>query len=84
MGGLIRNCVAIALILALAFPFGREAYRRYELAHNLNSIMDERDRTAFQYYNGDARSFGKQLLERCELTNGSGSQACDRYRFALR
>lgn len=74
---------ALLLLLLAAYPFGREAYQRYEIARRLDSVMDERDRAAFAQWNGDARSFGKSLFDRCERVQGQGATACERYRFTL-
>jgi hypothetical protein len=75
--------VALLVLLSAAYPFGREAYQRYRISRQLDSVMDERDRAAFAQWNGDARSFGKSLFDRCERAQGQGAAACERYRFAL-
>jgi len=75
----LGTCVALALILLLAYPFAREAYHRYEVARSLDSVMSDRDRAALRDWRGDAASFGRSLLDRCELENGRGAPACQRY-----
>ena len=82
MSRVLGTCVAIALIVLLAYPFGREAYHRYEVSRSLDNVMSERERAALRDWQGDAASFGRSLLERCELANGRGSTQCQRYRFA--
>jgi len=73
---ILGTVAALALIIIMAFPFARDAYHRYEIAKRL----DSRDRVAFENWAGDPRLFLRSLLERCELTNGPGSPACDSYR----
>ena len=45
--------------------------------------MDQRDRAAFDQWNGDAASFGRSLFERCQREQGIGAASCERYRFAF-
>jgi hypothetical protein len=80
---ILGTCIALALIMLLAFPFAREAYHRYEVARRLDPLMDERDRAAFRAWSGDATSFGRSLFERCELINGVGAATCQPYRSAI-
>jgi hypothetical protein len=80
---ILGTCIALALILMLAFPFVREAFHRYEVARRLDPLMNERDRAAFRAWSGDATSFGRSLLERCELINGPGAATCESYKSAL-
>jgi hypothetical protein len=76
--------LGLAIVVMFAAPFARDAYHRYEVAKRLDKIMDEPDRVAFNQWNGDAASFAKSLYERCELAQGHGALACERYRFAFR
>ena len=80
---ILGTCVALALIVILAYPFVREAYHRYEVARRLEPLMDDRDRAAFRAWSGDATSFGRSLYERCELINGAGAPTCEPYRQAI-
>jgi len=83
MARFLGSLIAICLILLLVTPFVREAYHRYELGRHLDTVLTERDREAFQNWQGDAASFGRSLLERCEIENGRGAPECRRYgRFA--
>jgi hypothetical protein len=81
---ILSIALGIAIIVMFAAPFARDAYHRYEVAKRLNGVLDERDRVAFNQWNGDAASFAKSLYERCELEQGHGASACERYRFAFR
>jgi len=83
MTRVLGTCVALVLAVVLAFPFARDAYHRYQVARQLEAVMDERDRAAFRDWAGDAASFGRSLFERCELVNGRGAPNCERYRIAL-
>jgi hypothetical protein len=80
---ILGTCAAFALIIVLAYPFARDAFHRYEIAHRLDPLMDDRDRAAFRAWSGDAASFGRSLYERCELINGEGAPSCDPYRRAI-
>jgi hypothetical protein len=80
---ILGTCVALALIIVMAFPFVHDAYHRYEVAQRLKPLMSDRDLAAWRQWNGDAKSFGRSLLERCELSNGSGSPVCDPYKSAI-
>ena len=80
---ILGSCVALALIIVLAFPFAHDAYRRYEVAQRLKPLMNEHDQAAWRDWNGDAVSFGRSLYAKCELTNGQGSPACDAYKSAI-
>jgi hypothetical protein len=73
---MLGTCVALALIIVLAFPFARDAYHRYEVARRL----DPQERAAFQNWSGDPASFMRSLYERCELINGRNAPACDGYK----
>jgi hypothetical protein len=70
------TCGAVALLVVLALPFGREIYYRYEVWHNLDGATDQ---AAFAAWPGSARSFERQLANRCKVVYGSGAAACDRY-----
>jgi hypothetical protein len=69
------TCCAVALVVVLALPFGREIYYRYEVWHNLDGAAQ----AAFAAWNGSARSFERQLANRCKVVYGSGAPACGRY-----
>lgn len=83
MARYIGIAAALLVLVAAAYPFGREAYQRYEVSRRLDSVMDERDRAALAQWNGTAREFGRSLFDRCERVQGQGATACERYRFAL-
>jgi hypothetical protein len=83
MPRVLGSIVALVLLCIVAYPFGRDAYHRYEVSRRLDAVMDQRDRAAFRDWNGDAASFGRSLFERCELLNGRGAENCQRYRLAL-
>ena len=70
------------LLIGMAYPFFNEAYHRHAVAERLAGVLDERDRAAFEAWQGDAPSFARRLHARCELTFGKHAAACDRYRFA--
>jgi hypothetical protein len=76
MTRILGTCLALALIIVMAYPFARDAYHRYEVAKRL----DPQDRVAFENWNGDSASFLRSLRERCELANGAGAPACDAYK----
>jgi hypothetical protein len=80
---IIGTVAALVLVVVLALPFARDAYQRYEVGHKLNAVMSDRDRAAFQAWNGDPKAFGRSLYERCELTNGPNAPACEPYRAAI-
>jgi hypothetical protein len=80
---ILGTCVALALVLLVAFPFAHDAFRRYEIAQRLKPLMNEQDQAAWRDWNGDAASFGRSLYARCELINGQGSQRCDAYKVAI-
>ena len=75
--------VALMVIIAIGYPFAKEAYHRYQVSRQLDAVVDSNDRAAFSQWNGDAASFAKTLYERCELINGRGAPQCQRYRSAF-
>ena len=79
----LGTAVALALIMLVALPFARDAYHRYEVAQRLKPLMNDHDLAAWRDWNGDAVSFGRSLLDRCELINGQGAPACEAYRSAV-
>jgi hypothetical protein len=83
MTRILGTCFAVALILVMAYPFARDAYHRYQVAHRLDPLMSDSDRAAFRVWSGDAASFGRSLYERCELTNGPDSPTCEPYMRAI-
>ena len=80
---ILGACVALALVLLVAFPFARAAYHRYEVAQRLKPLMNEQDQAAWREWSGDAVSFGRSLFERCQLINGQGAQNCEPYKVAI-
>jgi hypothetical protein len=80
---ILGTCIALTLVMLVAFPFGRDAYHRYEVAQRLRPLMNEHDQAAWRDWNGDAISFGRSLYARCELTNGQGAQNCEAYKVAI-
>lgn len=84
MNRIVSACVALGLVGVMAAPFVRDAYNRHRLLSELGPTMSAKDRLAFQSWNGDASSFARSLLNRCELENGPAAAACDPYRSALK
>jgi len=80
---ILGTCAALLVLLLVAFPFGREAYQRYEVAQRLKPLMNDRDLAAWRDWNGDAISFGRSLYERCQLMNGREAASCDAYKIAI-
>ena len=78
----LGTLIAVIVLVAAIYPFGRDLYRRYEISTRLNAVMDARERAAFREWAGDPESFAKTLLDRCELSLGRGNPACERYRVA--
>ena len=83
MWKILGTCIALVVIIAIGYPFAQDAYHRYQVSRQLDSVMDSNDRAAFRQWNGDAASFAKTLYERCELINGRGAPQCQRYRSAF-
>jgi hypothetical protein len=83
MARIVGTCLAVALILVMAYPFAHDAYHRYQVARRLDPLMSNSDRAAFRVWSGDAASFGRSLYERCELTNGPSAPACEPYKRAI-
>lgn len=83
MARILGTCVALTLIMLVAFPFARDAYHRYEVAQRLKPLMNEHDLAAWRDWSGDAVSFGRSLYERCELINGQNAPACEPYKSAI-
>lgn len=83
MTRILSIALGIAIVAMFALPFGREAYHRWQISKRLDSVMDQRDRAAFDQWNGDAASFGRSLFERCQREQGIGAASCERYRFAF-
>ncbi len=79
---ILGTVAALVLLIVVAYPFAQDAYHRYQVSRRLDTVMDERDRAALRQWNGDAVSFSRSLYERCELTQGRGAAACERYRYA--
>lgn len=80
---ILGTCVALSLIMLVAFPFARDAYHRYEVAQRLRPLMNEADQAAWRNWSGDAVSFGRSLYDRCELINGPGAAICEPYKSAI-
>ena len=80
---ILGTCAALALLLLVAFPFGRDAYHRYQVAQRLKPLMNEHDQAAWRDWSGDAVSFGRSLYARCMLTNGQNTIACEPYKVAI-
>jgi hypothetical protein len=80
---ILGTCAALALVLSVAFPFAHDAYHRYEVSQKLKSVMTDRERAAFNNWNGDPMSFARSLYATCEQSNGTGSAACEPYRVAI-
>ena len=82
VGKIGRGSLAAVLLIGMAYPFLNEAYHRHAVAERLAGALDERDRAAFEAWQGDAPSFARHLHARCELTFGKYAPGCDRYRLA--
>jgi hypothetical protein len=80
---ILGTFAALGLIVALAFPFARDAYHRFAVAQRLTPLMSDHDMAAWRQWNGDAVSFGRSLYERCELTNGRGAPSCEAFKSAI-
>jgi hypothetical protein len=80
---ILSIALGVAILIAFAAPFARDAYHRYEVSRRLDTVMDDRDRAALAHWHGDAASFGRALFERCEREQGAGAPACNRYKFAF-
>jgi hypothetical protein len=80
---ILGSVVAMTVLIVVAFPFGHEAYHRFQVAQRLKPLMSEHDQAAWRDWNGDAVSFGRSLHERCALINGQGAQNCEAYRVAI-
>ena len=80
---ILGTCLALVLVVLVAFPFARDAYHRYVVAQRLKPLMNEHDQAAWRDWNGDAVSFGRSLYERCELINGQGARSCEAYKVAI-
>lgn len=80
---ILGSVVALVLLALVAFPFGRDAYHRFQVAQRLKPLMSVQDQAAWRQWNGDAVSFGRSLYERCALTNGQNAQNCEAYRVAI-
>ncbi|HVH82376.1 MAG TPA: hypothetical protein VM782_23475 [Stellaceae bacterium] len=80
---MLGSFIALVLVLLVAFPFARDAYHRYQVAQRLKPLMSEYEKAAWRDWNGDAISFGRNLYDRCQLTNGQGAQSCEPYRVAI-
>ncbi len=85
MGRVLGTCIALVLFVLLAYPFGRDAYHRYEVSRRLDAVMNDSDRAAFRNWNGDAASFSRALYDRCvrEQQSGRAATNCDSYRIAF-
>ncbi len=83
MTRIITACIALGALAILAFPFARDAYNRHQVLNRLRPVMTQQDRLAFQSWNGDASSFARSLLNRCQLENGPAASACEAYRVAV-
>jgi hypothetical protein len=84
MRRIIAACVALLVLVLLAFPFARDAYNRHRVMTALRPVMTPQDRVAFQSWSGDAESFARSLLNRCRLENGPSAAACEPYRVAAK
>jgi hypothetical protein len=80
---ILGSVVAMTVLIVVAFPFGHEAYHRFQVAQRLKPLMSEHDQAAWRDWNGDAVSFGRSLYECCALINGQGAQNCEAYRVAI-
>ena len=77
--GIAFGAVVLAIV---AYPFVQDAYSRYQVSQRLDTVMDAREKAEFRRWPGDAMSFARALYERCELSQGKGAAACERYRVA--
>lgn len=80
---IVGTAAALTIVLALVFPFARDAYRRYEMTQKLNAVMDDSDRAALRDWNGSPQDFGRSLYNRCVQTHPQNQEACDPYKRAL-
>lgn len=80
---IVGTCIALGLVVVLAYPFAKTAYQRYEVSQKLKAVMTDRERAAFNNWNGDPRSFAASLYATCTQAKGEGSPACDPYKNAM-
>jgi hypothetical protein len=80
---ILGSCIALALVMIVAFPFARDAYHRYEVTQRLKPLMTEHDQAAWRDWSGDAVSFGRSLYQRCQLINGQDATTCQSYKVAI-
>ncbi len=83
-GHMLRWGAALALVVLLATPFGRDLYHRYELNRELAQYADPAARAAATGQSGGVAAVGDDLLRRCEQIYGRGDPDCMRYRLSLR
>ena len=79
MARILGTVIALVLLVVFAYPFVRDAYYRSEVRARL---ADERDRLEFDNWKGDPASFMRSRYSACQMSNGRGAPACDRYRVA--
>jgi hypothetical protein len=82
MARTIGIIIAVLVGIIVAYPFVQDAYQRHLVRERLMSVMTPQEHAAFDNWQGDAKSFAKSLYDRCELTQGQGAVACERYRYA--
>lgn len=80
---IVGSCAGLVLFIVFVLPFAIEAYHRYEVAERLKPLMNDRERAAFQAWQGDAVSFGRSLYERCTLAHGADAPECRPYKAAI-
>lgn len=80
LGRMIRLGIILGLLVVVALPFARDAYERHKVLRQLNGVINEHDRAAFNNWNGSARAFAENLYDRCLRDNPPSVNYCDRYR----
>ena len=80
LGRILRLGIILGLLVVVELPFGRDAYERHQVLRQLDGVITERDRAAFNNWNGSARAFAENLHDRCVRDNPPSAGYCDRYR----
>ncbi len=69
------------VVIALAYPFAREAYSRAAIQRDLIGSFNVGDAVALKEWDGSTESFVKMLEDRCLRANKGDAASCERYRL---
>jgi hypothetical protein len=78
----IKGIVALAIVVAVTYPIGRELFARVAIERDMIDALDVNDAAALKQWPGSAQSFVAMLHERCMSAHGRDGAACVRYRQA--